>query len=117
MSVKSGSVRYDSSRANQGVSSDGSPGPRQLAAMPGDRPRARILSRASTNSGWVAGSLDPFVPLGHDLAVPLVHPGDDVVIEAFDREIIVTAANFTPMYATWNRRVRPSLWRGDHTGR
>ena len=51
--------------------------PEQFAAVLGDRPRARILLEASTESEWVARCLEQ---LGH--------------------EVIVADPNFAPMYAT-----------------
>ena len=49
----------------------------------GDRPRARILLEASTESEWVARCLEG---LGH--------------------EVIVADPNFAPMYATRSRRIK-----------
>ena len=51
--------------------------------MLGDRPRARILLEASTDSEWVARCLEA---LGH--------------------EVIVADPNFAPMYATRTRKVK-----------
>ncbi len=55
----------------------------RFAAVLGDRPRARILIEASTESEWVARCLEE---LGH--------------------EVIVADPNFAPMYATRSRRVK-----------
>lgn len=55
----------------------------RLTATLGDRPRARILLEASTESEWVARHLES---LGH--------------------EVIVADPNFAPMYATRTRRVK-----------
>jgi len=52
-------------------------------AVLGERPRARILLEASTESEWVARHLES---LGH--------------------EVIVADPNFAPMYATRSRRVK-----------
>jgi transposase len=49
----------------------------------GDRPRARILIEASTDSEWVARCLEA---LGH--------------------EVIIADPNFAPMYATRSRKVK-----------
>ena len=57
--------------------------PQRLASVLGDRPRARILIEASTDSEWVARCLEA---LGH--------------------EVIVADPNFAPMYATRTRKVR-----------
>jgi len=53
----------------------------RFAAVLGDRPRARILIEASTDSEWVARGLEA---LGH--------------------EVIVADSNFAPMYATRTRK-------------
>lgn len=53
----------------------------RFTAVLGDRPRARILLEASTESEWVARHLEQ---LGHD--------------------VIVADPNFAPMYATRSRR-------------
>jgi len=55
----------------------------RFAAVLGNRPRARILIEASTESEWVARCLEE---LGH--------------------EVIVADPNFAPMYATRSRRVK-----------
>jgi transposase len=55
----------------------------RFTAMLGDRPRARILLEASTESEWVARHLEG---LGH--------------------EVIVADPNYAPMYATRARRVK-----------
>ena len=55
--------------------------PQRFAAVLGDRPRARILLEASTDSEWVARCLEG---LGH--------------------EVIVADPNFAPMYATRTRK-------------
>ncbi len=57
--------------------------PPRFAAVLGDRPRARILLEASTESEWVARCLEG---LGH--------------------EVIVADPNFAPMYATRTRKVK-----------
>jgi len=57
--------------------------PQRFAAVLGDRPRARILIEASTDSEWVARCLEA---LGH--------------------EVIVADPNFAPMYATRTRKVK-----------
>src|SRR5438094_6402197 len=57
--------------------------PQRFAAVLGDRPRARILIEASTESEWVARCLES---LGH--------------------EVVVADPNFAPMYATRNRKVK-----------
>ena len=57
--------------------------PERFAAVLGDRPRARILLEASTDSEWVARCLEA---LGH--------------------EVIVADPNFAPMYATRTRKVK-----------
>ena len=57
--------------------------PQRFAAVLGDRPRARILLEASTESEWVARCLEG---LGH--------------------EVIVADPNFAPMYATRTRKVK-----------
>ena len=57
--------------------------PDRLAAMLRDRPRARILLEASTESEWVARCLEA---LGH--------------------EVIVADPNFAPMYGTRTRKVK-----------
>ena len=57
--------------------------PERFAAVLGDRPRARILIEASTDSEWVARCLED---LGH--------------------EVIVADPNFAPMYATRTRKVK-----------
>ncbi len=57
--------------------------PERFAAVLGDRPRARILLEASTDSEWVARCLEG---LGH--------------------EVIVADPNFAPMYATRTRKVK-----------
>ncbi|HYU09475.1 MAG TPA: IS110 family transposase [Gemmatimonadales bacterium] len=55
----------------------------RFTAVLGDRPRARILLEASTESEWVAQHLEA---LGHD--------------------VIVADPNYAPMYATRSRRVK-----------
>lgn len=55
----------------------------RFAAVLGQRPRARVLIEASTESEWVARCLED---LGH--------------------EVIVADPNFAPMYATRSRRVK-----------
>jgi transposase len=57
--------------------------PERFAAVLGDRPRARILLEASTESEWVARCLEQ---LGH--------------------EVIVADPNFAPMYATRTRTIK-----------
>jgi transposase len=57
--------------------------PDRLAEVLGDRPRARILIEASTESEWVARCLEQ---LGH--------------------EVVVADPNYAPMYATRSRRVK-----------
>lgn len=57
--------------------------PERFTAVLGDRPRARVLLEASTESEWVARHLES---LGH--------------------EVIVADPNFAPMYATRSRRVK-----------
>ena len=57
--------------------------PERFAAVLGQRPRARILLEASTDSEWVARCLEG---LGH--------------------EVIVGDPNFAPMYATRTRKVK-----------
>ena len=57
--------------------------PERFSAVLGDRPRARILLEAATESEWVARHLEA---LGH--------------------EAIVADPNFAPMYATRSRRVK-----------
>ena len=57
--------------------------PRRFAETLGDRPRARIVLEASTESEWVARCLEE---LGH--------------------EVIVADPNFAPMYATRTREVK-----------
>jgi transposase len=57
--------------------------PDRFAVVLGDRPRARILLEASTESEWVARCLEG---LGH--------------------EVIVADPNFAPMYATRSRRIK-----------
>lgn len=57
--------------------------PDRFAEVLGERPRARILIEASTESEWVARCLES---LGH--------------------EVIVADPNFAPMYATRSRRVK-----------
>jgi transposase len=57
--------------------------PERFAAVLGDRPRARILLEASTESEWVARCLER---LGH--------------------EMIVADPNFAPMYATRTRTIK-----------
>jgi transposase len=57
--------------------------PERFSAVPGGRPRARVLLEASTESEWVAWHLER---LGH--------------------EVIVADPNFAPMYATRARRVK-----------
>ena len=57
--------------------------PRRFAEALGDRPRARIVIEASTESEWVARGLEG---LGHD--------------------VIVADPNFAPMYATRTRKVK-----------
>ena len=55
----------------------------RFTAVLGDRPRARILVEASTESEWVAQHLES---LGH--------------------EVVVADPNYAPMYATRTRRVK-----------
>ena len=55
----------------------------RLSAVFGDRPHARILLEASTESEWVARHLES---IGH--------------------EVIVADPNFAPMYATRSRRTK-----------
>jgi len=55
----------------------------RFAAVLGDRPRARILIEASTDSEWVARGLEA---LGH--------------------EVIVADSNFAPIYATRTRKIK-----------
>ena len=57
--------------------------PERFAAVLGERPRARILLEASTESEWVARCLER---LGH--------------------EVIVADPNFAPMYATRTRKIK-----------
>ena len=57
--------------------------PPRVAAVLGDRPRARILIEASTDSEWVARCL-----------------------EALRHEVVVAAPNVAPMYATRTRKVK-----------
>ncbi len=57
--------------------------PERFAAVLGERPRARVLIEASTDSEWVARCLEE---LGH--------------------EVIVADPNFAPMYATRTRKVK-----------
>ena len=57
--------------------------PERVTAVLGDRPRARIVIEASTDSEWVARCLES---LGH--------------------EVIVADPNFAPMYATRTRKVK-----------
>jgi transposase len=57
--------------------------PERFADVLGDRPRARILLEASTESEWVARCLEQ---LGH--------------------EVLVADPNFAPMYATRSRRMK-----------
>jgi transposase len=57
--------------------------PERFAAVLGDRPRARILLEASTESEWVARCLEQ---LGH--------------------EVIVADPNFAPMYAARSRKIK-----------
>jgi transposase len=57
--------------------------PERFATVLGDRPRARIVIEASTDSEWVARCLEG---LGH--------------------EGIVADPNFAPMYATRTRKVK-----------
>jgi transposase len=57
--------------------------PARFAAVLGERPRARIVIEASTDSEWVARCLEA---LGH--------------------EVIVADPNFAPMYATRTRKVK-----------
>jgi transposase len=57
--------------------------PERFAAVLGERPRARIVLEASTESEWVARCPEG---LGH--------------------EVIVAAPNFAPMYATRTRKVK-----------
>jgi transposase len=57
--------------------------PERFADVLGDRPRARILLEASTESEWVARCLER---LGH--------------------EVVVADPNFAPMYATRSRRIK-----------
>jgi transposase len=60
----------------------------RFAAVLGDRPRARILLEASTESEWVARCLEG---LGH--------------------EVIVADPNFAPMYAARSRKIKGSSTR------
>jgi hypothetical protein len=60
--------------------------PERFAAVLGTRARARIVLEASTDSEWVARSLEA---LGH--------------------EVIVADPNFAPMYATRTRKVKTGL--------
>ena len=57
--------------------------PGRLADVLGARPRTRVLLEASTESEWVAATLEG---LGH--------------------EVVVANPNYTPMYATRTRRVK-----------
>jgi transposase len=57
--------------------------PERFAAVLGDRPRARILLEASTESEWVARCLEQ---LGH--------------------EVIVADPNFAPLYAARSRKIK-----------
>ena len=57
--------------------------PERFAAVLGDRPRARLLLEASTESEWVARCLEQ---LGH--------------------EVIVADPNFAPMYAARSRKIK-----------
>jgi transposase len=57
--------------------------PERLTAVLGNRPTARVLIEASTESEWVARCLEQ---LGH--------------------EVIVADPNYAPMYATRNRRIK-----------
>jgi transposase len=57
--------------------------PERFAEILGDRPRARILIEASTESEWVARCLEQ---LGH--------------------EVIVADPNFAPMYAARSRKIK-----------
>ena len=57
--------------------------PERFAAVLGNRPRARILLEASTDSEWVARCLEGLGP-----------------------EVIVADPNFAPMYATHTRKVK-----------
>jgi transposase len=57
--------------------------PERFAAVLGDRPRARILLEASTESEWVARRL-----------------------EGLDHEVIVADPNFAPMYAARSRKIK-----------
>src|SRR3989442_6461440 len=57
--------------------------PERFAAVLGERPRARILLEASTESEWVARCLEG---LGH--------------------EVIVADPNFAPMYAARSRKIK-----------
>ena len=57
--------------------------PERFAAVLGQRPRARILLEASTDSEWVARCVEG---LGH--------------------EVVVGDPNFAPMYATRTRKVK-----------
>jgi len=57
--------------------------PERFAAVLGERPRARIVLEASTDSEWVARCLEG---LGH--------------------EVIVADPNFAPMYAPRTRKVK-----------
>ena len=58
--------------------------PERFTAVLGNRPRARIVIEASTDSEWVARCL-----------------------EALGPEVIVADPNFAPMYATRTRKVKP----------
>jgi hypothetical protein len=58
----------------------------RLAAVLGERPRAKILIEASTESEWVARCLED---LGH--------------------EVVVSDPNFAAMYATRSRKVKTDL--------
>ncbi len=57
--------------------------PERFAAVLGDRPRARIVIEASTDSEWVARCL-----------------------ESLEHEVVVADPNFSPMYATRPRKVK-----------
>src|SRR5262245_16403863 len=57
--------------------------PERFAVVPGERPRARSLLEASTESEWVARCLEG---LGH--------------------EVIVADPNFAPMYAARSRKIK-----------
>jgi hypothetical protein len=67
--------------------------PQRFAEVLGGRPRARILLEASTESEWVARSLEG---LGH--------------------EVVVANPNFAPMYATRTRKVMSMVAQGEPPG-